>query len=303
MEDIVIIGGGPAGLTAAIYVQRAGKHAVVYEGNICGGQIINAAKVENYPSIEKMAGTEFAMNLTAQAEKLGVEIRYAKVVGLEDKGDHKLIKTTAGDVQAKAVILATGASNRKLGLEREKELLGRGVSYCATCDGAFFRGQNVAIVGGGNTALEDAMFLSNYCAKVYLIHRNAEFKGESQVVADLQQKDNVEFIMSANVTRLIGENKLQQIEVTLTNGGKRLLDVTGLFVAVGQVPGNGAFENIVNLDKFGYIDAGENCKTNVDGVFVAGDARVKNVRQLTTACADGTVAALAAVNYVRTAKM
>ena len=299
MEDIVIVGGGPAGLTAAIYVQRAGKHAVVYEGNVCGGQIVNAAKVENYPSVEKIAGTDFALNLTAQAEKLGAEIRYEKVVGLEDKGDHKIVKTTAGDVETKTVILATGASNRKLGIEREKELLGHGVSYCATCDGAFYRGKNVAVVGGGNTALEDVLFLSQYCAKVYVIHRQPEFKSDAQYITELKQKANVELVMSATVTRLIGIDKLEQIEVTHNSGEKQVLDVSGLFIAVGHVPGNGAFENLIQLDKLGYVIAGEDCQTNVDGVFVAGDARVKTVRQLTTACADGTVAALAAINYVR----
>jgi len=302
MEEIVIVGGGPAGLTAAIYVQRAGKHAVVYEGNACGGQIINAAKVENYPSIIAMAGADFAVNLSEQAQKLGAEIRYEKVVGLEDKQDYKIVKTGAGDVSAKAVILATGASNRKLGLDGEKELLGRGVSYCATCDGAFFRGQTVAVVGGGNTALEDALFLSNYCAKVYIIHRNNEFKGDVQYVTELKQKNNVVVIPEANVTKLIGSDKLAQIEVTHHNGDKELLAVAGLFVAVGQVPGNGAFENLIKLDRFGYVEANENCLTNVPGVFVAGDARVKSVRQLTTACADGTVAALAAVSYIRNQK-
>lgn len=299
MEDIVIIGGGPAGLTAAIYVQRAGKHAVVYEGNACGGQIINAAKVENFPAIADISGADLAVNMYEQAQKLGAEIRFEKVVGLEDKKDYKIVKTASGDVQAKAVILATGASNRKLGLERENELLGRGVSYCATCDGAFFRGQNVAVVGGGNTALEDALFLSNYCTKVYIIHRNTEFKGDVQYVTELSKKSNVVIIPEANVTRLMGENKLEKIEVTLNNGGKQLLEVNGLFVAVGQVPGNGAFANVIKLDRFGYVDANENCLTNVDGVFVAGDARVKSVRQLTTACGDGTIAALAAVSYIR----
>lgn len=299
MEDIVIVGGGPAGLTAAIYVQRAGKHAVVYEGNACGGQIINAAKVENFPAIADIAGADLAMNMYEQAQKLGADIRFEKVVGLEDKNDYKLVKTASGDIQAKAVILATGASNRKLGLERETELLGRGISYCATCDGAFFRGQTVAVSGGGNTALEDALFLSNYCTKVYIIHRNAEFKGDAQYVKELQQKNNVVIISEANVTKLLGDAKLEQIEVTQNNGTKQLLDVSGLFVAIGQVPGNGAFANVVKLDSYGYIAAAEDCQTNVPGVFVAGDARVKSVRQLTTACGDGTIAALAAVSYIR----
>ena len=299
MEDVIIIGGGPAGLTAAIYVERAGKHALVFEGNVCGGQIVNAAKVENYPSIKEISGADFAMNLYEQAKNLGAEIKFEKVVGIYDNKNYKTVKTTTGEVQAKAVILATGASNRKLGIDKEKEFIGRGVSYCATCDGAFFRNKSVAVVGGGNTAIEDAMFLSNYCSKVYIIHRRTELRGEEKVIKELKEKSNVEFILEANVTKLIGDGKLEQIEITKNNGVTQKIDVSGLFVAIGQVPGNGAFENIIKLDSYGYVDATEDCKTNVDGIFVAGDARVKTVRQLTTACSDGTVAALAAINYLR----
>ncbi len=299
MEDVIIIGGGPAGLTAAIYVERAGKHALVFEGNVCGGQIVNAAKVENYPSIKEISGADFAMNLYEQAKNLGAEIKFEKVVGIVDNKNYKTVKTTTGEVQAKAVILATGASNRKLGIDKEKEFIGRGVSYCATCDGAFFRNKSVAVVGGGNTAIEDAMFLSNYCSKVYIIHRRAELRGEEKIIKELKEKSNVEFILEANVTKLIGDGKLEQIEITKNNSVTQKIDVSGLFVAIGQVPGNGAFENIIKLDSYGYVDATEDCKTNVDGIFVAGDARVKTVRQLTTACSDGTVAALAAINYLR----
>ncbi|MBQ8468144.1 MAG: FAD-dependent oxidoreductase [Clostridia bacterium] len=300
MEDIVIVGGGPAGLTAAIYVQRAGKHAVVLEGAACGGQILTTPKVVNYPAIKQISGADFALELYEQTIALGAEVRFVKAVSIEDKGPkHKVVHTTDGDIECMAIILATGSSNRKLGVGRENELLGKGVSYCATCDGMFFRGKDVAVVGGGNTAIEDAMFLSNYCRKVYLIHRRNELRGDAGAAAELEKKTNVEFVLEANVTKLVGENALEKIEITKLDGSKHFIDVSGLFIAVGQVPGNGAFANIINLDNFGYIAAGEDCKTNVEGIFVAGDARTKAVRQLTTAAGDGATAALAAVNYVR----
>ena len=299
MIDILIIGAGPAGLTAAIYAERAGRHAVVYEANNYGGKIINAPEIANYPGIKKISGFDYATNLYEQAKELGAEVRFAKVFGIEDKGEIKLAKTTDGDVEARSVIIATGASSKALGLANESEYLGKGISYCATCDGAFFRNRDVAVVGGGDTALEDALYLSNTCNKVYLIHRRDEFKGNQVWVEDLKKKDNVEFILNANVTKLIGDNVLKEIEVTNNVGEVRNIEVACLFIAVGQTPGNGAFENIVKLDEKGYIEAGENCLTNVKGIFVAGDTRSKVVRQLTTACADGAVAALAACNYLR----
>ncbi len=299
MEDVVIIGGGPAGLTAAIYIQRAGKHAVVLEGNAPGGQIINAAEVQNFPSIKNISGVDFAQNLYEQALSLGAEVRFVKAVGIEIKKGKKIVKTTKQDIEAKAIILATGASNKKLGVERENEFLGKGVSYCATCDGAFFKKKDVAVVGGGNTAVEDALFLSNYCNKVYLIHRRDFFRAEETFVEQIKKKENVEFVLNSTVTKLVGDKVLEEIEVTDNDKNTRNIKVSGLFIAVGQVPGNGAFENLIKLDNFGYIVAQENCKTNIDGIFVAGDARTKQVRQLTTACSDGTTAAIAAVNYIK----
>ena len=299
MEDIVIVGGGPAGLTAAIYVERAGKHAVVYEGNVCGGQIINASKVENYPSIQEISGADFALNLYNQAVKLGVEVRFDKVVGISEGKGFKVVKTSNGSIKTKAIILATGAFNRKLGIDNENKFLGKGISYCATCDGAFYKNKNVAVIGGGNTALDDVLYLSNLCSKVYLIHRREEFRGNQETVKVLKKKTNVEFVLNSNVSKLIGENKLEKIEVINNAGKKSNIEVSGLFVAIGQVPGNGAFENVIKLDDYGYIVAGEDCKTNVEGIFVAGDARNKQIRQLTTACSDGTIAAINAVNYIR----
>lgn len=298
MEDIIVIGAGPAGLTAAIYIQRAGKHAIVFEGNMFGGQIVNALNVENYPSIKSISGADFAQNLYDQAIALGAEVKFSKVVGIETNGSTKIVKTMNGNFEAKAIIMATGASNRKLGIDKESEFLGKGVSYCATCDGAFFKNQDVAVVGGGNTALGDALFLSNYCNKVYLIHRRDSFRGENSVVEQLKKKANVEFIMNTVITKLNGNKKLESIEIQ-NNERTKTLPISGLFVAVGQVPGNGAFENLIKLDNYGYIEATEDCKTNIDGIFVAGDARTKSVRQLTTACSDGTIAALAAINYLK----
>lgn len=299
MEEIIIVGGGPAGLTAAIYVQRAGKHALVFEGNMPGGQIVTTPSVKNYPAIKEISGADYATELYEQALALGADVKFAKVVGISLEGDIKVVHTTVGDFQAKAVILATGSLNRKLGVDGENKFLGKGVSYCATCDGALYKNKNVAVVGGGNTALEDAKYLSDFVKKLYLIHRRNEFRGDQATVKELASKKNVEFVLEANVSKLFGTNSLEKIEVSKLDGTKRELDVDGLFVAVGQVPGNGAFENLVTLDSIGYIVAGEDCKTKIDGIFVAGDARTKTIRQLTTAAADGTVAGLAAVNYVR----
>lgn len=320
MADVIIIGAGPAGLSAAIYVQRAGKSALVLEAMTYGGQIINTPEVENYPGIQKISGFDFATALYEQAVSLGAELVFDRAEKIEEKIEadpeetpegmtggasakktRLLQVTTAGGTvyEAKAVILATGAKNRKLGIEREQELTGRGVSYCATCDGAFYKGKPVAVNGGGNTALEDAMFLSNYCSRVYVIHRREGFRGEPQTLEALRAKDNVEFVLNATVTGLLGEPKLTGVEVTdKLTGETRELEVEGLFVAIGQEPENHGFENVVALDPLGYISAGEDCTTGTPGVFTAGDCRTKAVRQLTTAASDGAVAALAACSYI-----
>ena len=300
MADVIIIGAGPAGLSAAIYVQRAGKSALVLEAMTYGGQIINTPEVENYPGIQKISGFDFATALYEQAVSLGADLVFDRAEKIEKKEELLQVTTAGGTVyEAKAVILATGAKNRKLGIEREQELTGRGVSYCATCDGAFYKGKPVAVNGGGNTALEDAMFLSNYCSRVYVIHRREGFRGEPQALEALRAKDNVEFVLNATVTGLLGEPKLTGVEVTdKLTGETRVLEVEGLFVAIGQEPENHGFENVVSLDPLGYISAGEDCTTGTPGVFTAGDCRTKAVRQLTTAASDGAVAALAACSYI-----
>lgn len=299
MTDIIVIGAGTAGLSAAIYGVRAGKSVLVFEENAYGGQIINTPEIENYPGLYKISGFEYAKKIHDQAIDLGAEIKSERVLSVEDASDHKVVKTKDHSYEAKAVIIASGAHNRELGLEHEKEWVGAGISYCATCDGMFFRKQDVAVNGGGNTAVEDALFLSNYCKKVYVIHRRDQFRGDEASVEKLKEKDNVELVLNATVTKLIGTDGLDGVEVTdKMTGEKRQIPVTGLFVAIGQVPSNDRFKNLVDLDDKGYIVAGEDCQTSTEGIFVAGDCRTKKVRQLITAAADGAVAAIAASEYI-----
>ncbi len=298
MFDIVIIGAGPAGLTAAIYARRAAKSVLVLEAKSYGGQIINTPDIENYPAAAHISGVEFATRLYEQAKSLGAQIVFEKAVELRDGGAEKTVVTNKNAYPCRSVILATGSENRKLGLADEDRLVGRGVSYCATCDGAFFRKKTVAVVGGGNTALEDALYLADLCEKVYLIHRRDAFRGDEAAAARLKARENVEFVLESTVTRLIAEKRLTGIEVTNQNGEVRTLDVNGLFVAVGRIPENQNFAALLKLDGGGYVLAGEDCRTNVPGVFAAGDNRTKAVRQLVTAAADGAVAATNAVQYI-----
>ena len=298
MYDIVIIGAGPAGLTAAIYARRAAKKVLVLEAKVYGGQIVNTLDIENYPVEEHISGFDFATKLYNQAKNLGAEIVFEKVTGIEISGEQKKVITDNNVYKARSIIIATGSENRKLGLSNEEQLTGKGVSYCATCDGAFYKNKKVAVVGGGNTALEDALYLSDIASKVYLIHRRSEFKGEGTTVNRLKEKNNVEFILNHNVTKLNSDGKLESIEVTGIDGATKTIDVDGLFVAVGRMPENQAFADLVKLDDAGYIEAGEECHTNIEGVFVAGDNRTKNMRQLVTATSDGAIAAGEAVKYI-----
>ena len=295
MYDVVIVGAGTAGLTAAIYVQRAGKHALVLEGNAYGGQIINTQDIANFPAIPHISGFEYATALYQQTLDLGAEIRFEAVLAIDKTEEGYNVRTRSADYPCKSVILATGVQRREMGLPNEKELVGKGVSYCATCDGAFFRGKDVAVYGGGNTALEDAEFLTRFCRKVYLIHRRDAFRGDSANVEKLQNKDNLEFVLNCTVKELKAEGKLTSVIVTnKITGEDRELPVDGLFVAIGQIPSNQAFAELVELDEAGYIVAGEDCRTTADHIFAAGDCRTKKVRQLTTAAGDGAVAGLAA---------
>ena len=284
--DIGIIGGGTAGMTAAIYGQRAGKQTVLFEGTTIGGQITSSPNVENYPGIASVSGSEFSMNLMDQAVKLGTQTIMEQVTGIREEADYKVIVTTEKEYECKSIILATGVTHRHLGVPGEERLTGAGVSYCATCDGMFFRGREVAVVGGGSTALQDAEFLSNYCSKVYLIKR-------------LQEKENVEFILNTTVQEIRGEQMVESLRVlNKVTGEESELAVSGIFVAVGQIAQNEKFADVVQLDEGGFIVAGEDCKTSETGIYAAGDCRTKEVRQLTTAAADGAVAALAACKYI-----
>ncbi|MBQ9484141.1 MAG: FAD-dependent oxidoreductase [Ruminiclostridium sp.] len=298
MYDIIIIGAGPAGLTAAIYARRASKSVLVLEALSYGGQIINTPDIENYPAVPHVSGFDFATKVYQQAEALGAEFVFEKAVGIKDNGSTKTVVTADNEYESRAVIIATGSENRRLGLPNEEELVGRDVSYCATCDGAFYRGKTVAVVGGGNTALEDALYLSDIAGTVYLIHRRDAFRGDETTVASLKQRDNVRFVFNSTVTKLNAEKRLTSIEVTDKSGDVSTLEVNGLFVAVGRIPENQNFAALIKLDEAGYVAAGEDCVTNVPGIFAAGDNRTKTVRQLVTAAADGAVAATEAVRYV-----
>ncbi len=296
--DIIVIGGGPAGLTAATYARRAGKSVLVIEKNAFGGQISWSPKVENFPGFVSVSGAELGDKLLEQAMEQGAEVELEEVSELHIiDGIKTLVCASGAEFQAKAVIIATGAKPRMLGLEHEAELVGAGVCFCAVCDGAFYKGERVAVNGGGNSALQDAMLLSEGCEKVYLIHRRDSFRGEAKLVEALRRKENVEFVLNANITRLLGEDELSGLVVE-QDGSRREIPVSGLFVAVGHAPDNDIFANIIALDAAGYADSGEDCLTKAEGVFVAGDCRAKTVHQLTTAVGDGSVAALAACSWI-----
>ena len=295
MYDVVIVGAGPAGLTAGIYARRANKKVLILEANSYGGAIINTHAIDNFPTQPHINGFDFATKLYEQTKELGAEIKFEKVVEIED-GKYKKVVTNKDTYETKTIILATGSDNRKLGLDKEKELTGKGVSYCAACDGAFYKGKDVAVIGGGSTALDDAIYLQDIVNKVYLINRKDSFKDDNGFVNNL--KDNVEVIYNSNITKLLGEERLTGIEIN----NEKEISIDGLFIAVGRVPENEKFSKVINVDDKGYIIAKEDCHTNIDGIYVAGDNRTKEVRQLTTAVSDGTVAAIEAIKYINNLK-
>lgn len=301
MLDIAIIGAGTAGLTAAIYSRRAGHSTAVFEKNVYGGQIVNTPEIGNYPGLAHISGVDYAQRLYDQAADLGAEVHFESVERIEKAEDGTFIVVTDQTFYpAKAVILATGAKNRLLGLDREQELTGHGISYCATCDGMFFKGKDAAVAGGGSTAVADALYLSNICRKVYLIHRRDGFRAEKAMVDLLKNRPNVEFVLGVNVSRLNGQTALESVEVTdKATQQTRTIPVSALFVAIGQEPENEPFSSIVRLDEKGYIIAGEDCVTSTPGIFAAGDGRTKTVRQLVTAAGDGAVASHAADLYLQ----
>ena len=300
MYDIIIVGAGPAGLTAGIYARRASKKVLILEAVTYGGQIINTLDIENYPAAPHISGYDFSTNLYNQTKELGAEIIFEKVIDIKDNKDAKEVITEKKSYKGKTIILATGSENRKLLLDNEDELVGKGISYCATCDGRFYKGKDVAVIGGGNTALEEAIYMTDIANKVYLIHRRDEFRAENALIKEINKKKNVEFIYNSNVTKLNTgkDKKLESIEITDKENNKRIIDVSGVFVAVGRIPENQNFAKIINLDESGYVIAGEDCHTNVEGIFVAGDNRVKTLRQLVTATSDGAMAATEAIKYI-----
>ncbi|MBP5180397.1 MAG: FAD-dependent oxidoreductase [Clostridiales bacterium] len=296
MIDVAIIGAGTAGLTAAIYARRAGSSVTVFEGEAPGGQIINTPEIDNFPGLPGISGYEYANKLYEQAQALGAEFvfdKVKKVSGSFEEG-FSILGEYGATCEAKTLIIASGVKRREMGLAGEQEFTGRGISYCATCDGAFFKGKTVAVFGGGNTAVEDAIYLTGICEKVYIIHRRNQFRADAALVDELLSHDNVETKLCFTVSGLRGEDKITAVELTNIDGSKEELTTDALFVAIGLIPENSVFQDIVELDEAGYVVAGEDCITSAEGVFAAGDCRTKDVRQLVTAAADGAVAAVAA---------
>ena len=292
MYDIIIVGAGPAGLTAALYASRANKNVLVFEGKAYGGQILNASVVENYPGVGNTSGFEIATAMYNQVKERGVEIKYETVLNVTPELE---VQTSNGTYKAKAIILATGAQNRKLNLPNEVELIGKGVSYCATCDGNFYKGKDVAVIGGGNTALEDALYLSNICNKVYLVHRRDSFRGEDKYIKEIEEKDNIEVIYNSKVQSINGSDYLESITIIDNDSNTRDISISGLFIAVGQEPKNEMFANVVELDEKGYIKTIDDVHTSTEHIYVAGDCRNKDLKQLTTAVSDGSIAATVAI--------
>ena len=299
MYDIIIIGAGPAGMTAAIYASQARKKILILEKSVYGGQIVNADKVKNYPGFEEISGYEYANKLYNQVKTFNPDFKFEEVVEIKNNNEFKEVITNKNSYKSKSIIIATGAKNRKLGLPNEDKLIGKGVSYCSTCDGIFFKDKKVAITGGGNNAIDDALYLSDIANKVYLIYRQKDFKIDSLNLEKLKERNNVEFILNSNITELIGNEKLENIVVKDNDTSiENRLDIEGIFIAIGHIPVSSMCKNLVKTNELGYIIADENCNTNIEGIFAAGDIRIKAVRQLTTACGDGTVAAINACKYL-----
>ena len=301
MFDIIVIGGGPAGMTAALYALRNGKTVLILEKHGFGGQITYSPKVENWPGTAQMSGNEFADALLDQVMAQGAEVDLAEVLRVEDRGNTKAVFTDDGkEHEAKALIIATGVKHRMLGLPGENELVGEGISFCAVCDGDFYSGKTVCVAGGGNSALQEAILLAGKCAKVIMLQDLPEFTGEKKLQEILFARDNVEKRTGVRITALETENReLRGVTVEPAKGGESETVVCdGLFVAIGLIPENEAFRDLAALNSYGYFDSDEQCTTKTPGVFVAGDCRSKNVRQLTTAAGDGATAALAACRYI-----
>ena len=300
MYDVIIIGAGPAGLTAALYLRRAEKSVLLLEKGAFGGQITYSPKIENYPGIESASGNEIAEKIVGQVMDLGADVEVDEAVAIEDKGSYKTVVGTEARYDGKAVIIATGAKHRMLGLEGEENYVGEGLSFCAVCDGAFSKGKDVIVIGGGNSAKQEAILLAKLCNKVTMVQNLSELTGEKVLTEEVLATENIEVIYSSLVTEYLAEDgvlcgvKIRSQE----NGAESDLKADGVFLAIGLAPDCKAFENLIDLDKWGYAAANENCDTRTGGIFVAGDCRAKKVRQISTATADGVNAALGALDYL-----
>ena len=295
--DIIVIGGGPAGLTAAVYARRANKTVLVMEKGTFGGQITSSPKVENIPGFVSVSGNEFGEALMGQAMELGAEVECLEALSVTD-GEIKTVTTDDGDYQARAIIVATGTKHRLLGLEREEDFIGNGISFCAVCDGAFYADKIVAVIGGGNSALQEAILLSKTCEKVYVVQNLDYFTGEEKLIEELKATENIVPITGATVAELLGGDELSGIKIKRGDAIEEL-KIDGMFTAIGLIPQNEIFASLIKLNDYGYVDSGEDCLTSAEGIFVAGDCRSKRIRQVATAAADGAVAALAACDYLK----
>lgn len=300
--DCVIVGGGPAGLTSAIYLARAGKKCLVLERETPGGQMVNTTLIENYPGFKSITGTDLSLAMKDQVESLGVKIVQSDVLSYDLHGEIKSLRTYMGLIQTKTVILALGASNRQLECQGERRYIGNGVSFCATCDGSLYANKTVAVVGGGNTAFTDVIYLSNICKKVYLIHRRDAFRADDiliKKVDELASANKVEYLLNTTIVDITGKEKVNAIDILnkLTGETKTLL-IDGVFVAIGRTPDTALLQDLIELDSSGYIVTDNDMKTSLPGVFAAGDTRVKKLRQIVTATSDGAIAALGVINYL-----
>lgn len=302
MYDIIIIGGGPAGLTASIYALRAKKSVLLIERYAPGGQVAQTGKIENYPGFKSIDGLELSNLMFEQASDLGLETIYTDVIKYDLLGKVKKVETYDGTFECKAVVLALGAVARQLDVENEKKFIGKGISYCATCDGNFFKDKNVAVVGGGNTSFEDCLYLADIVNKIYLIHRRDEFRGDKHTLLKLKEFEKVgkiEFVLNSVVKALNGEDKLISVVVeNKIDKTLREIPVDGLFVAIGRRPDTSLIQDIITLDENGYIITDENMRTNIDGVYAVGDVRQKRLRQIVTACSDGAISAVDIIDYI-----
>ncbi|MBO5312801.1 MAG: FAD-dependent oxidoreductase [Clostridia bacterium] len=297
MYDIIIIGGGPAGLTAGLYARRANKSVLILEKATFGGQITFSPRVENIPGFASVTGYEFGEKMVEQVIEQGADVEPSEALEIID-GDIKTVVTDSGEYQCRAVIIATGAKHRLPGLENEEKFIGNGISFCAVCDGAFYEGKDTCVLGGGNSALQEALLLSEGCHRVYVVQNLDRLTGEGKLAELVYQKENIEVITSSVITQLLGDEELKGVIIKDGQGNERTLDIDGLFVAIGLVPQNERFSNVLKLDSLGYADTDEGCLSGYKGIFVAGDCRKKKIRQVATACSDGAVSALMACDYL-----